>query len=57
MLTMHGVALVAELLAAACLVIALVGFAKWRQAPWLACCGAATLALIIAVLVVFEAST
>ena len=57
MLTLHGVALLAELFAAASLAIALVGFAKRREVPWLVCCGAATLALIIAVLVVVESST
>ena len=55
MVTLHGIALIAELIAAAWLAIALTGFAKWRAAPWLACCG--TLALIIAALVVIEAST
>ena len=57
MLTLHGVALLAELFAAASLAIALVGFAKWREVPWLVCCGAATLAMIIAVLVVIESSS
>jgi hypothetical protein len=50
-------ALIAELFAAIWLAIALASFTKWRKAPWLACCGAATLALIIAALVVIEAST
>ena len=54
MVTLHGIALIAELIAAAWLAIALAGFAKSRAAPWLAC---ATLALIIAALVVIEAST
>ena len=57
MLTLHGVGLLAELFAAASLAIALAGFAKWREVPWLVGCGAATLALIIAVLVVVESST
>ena len=57
MVTIHGIALIAELIAAAWLATALTGFAKWRGTPWLACCGVATLALIIASLVVIEAST
>jgi hypothetical protein len=57
MLKLQGAALMAELFAAACLAIALAGFAKWREAPWLICCGAAILALIIAALVVIDAST
>jgi hypothetical protein len=35
MVTLHGIALIAELIAAAWLAIALAGFAKWRAAPWL----------------------
>jgi hypothetical protein len=57
MLTLHGVALLAELFAAASLAIAVVGFARWREVPWLVCCGASILAMIIAVLVVIESST
>jgi hypothetical protein len=57
MITLHGIALIAELIAAAWLAIALAGFTKWRGAPWLTCCGVSTLALIIAALVVIEAST
>ena len=57
MLSLHGIALIAELVAAAWLAIALAGFTKWREALWLACCGVAILALIIAALVVIEAST
>ena len=57
MLTLHGIALIAELIAAAWLAIALASFTKRRKAPWLACCGVATLALIIAALVAIEAST
>ena len=57
MLMLHGLALLAELFAAGSLAIALAGFAKWREVPWLVCYGAATLALILAVLVVIESST
>jgi len=35
MIGFHGLALIAELVAAACLAIALAGFARWRDAPWL----------------------
>jgi len=54
---LHGIALIAELIATAWLAIALAGFTKWRGAAWLACCGVATPVLIIASLVVIEAST
>ena len=57
MVTIHGIALIAELVAVAWLTIALAGFIKWRGVPWLACCGVATLALIIASLVVIVAAT
>jgi hypothetical protein len=57
MVTLHGIALIAELIAAAWLAIALAGFTKWGGALWLACCGVATLVLIIASLVVIEGST
>jgi len=57
MVTIYGIALIAEVIAAAWLAIATAGFTKWRGAPWLACCGVATLALIIAALVVIQAST
>jgi hypothetical protein len=57
MVTIHGIALIAELIAAAWLAIALAGFTKWGGALWLACCGVATLVLIIASLVVIEGST
>jgi hypothetical protein len=57
MVTIHGIALIAELIAAAWLAIAIAGFTKWSGAPWLACCGVATLVLIIAALVVIQAST
>jgi hypothetical protein len=53
-ITLNGVALVGELVAAACLAIALVCFAKWRVTSWLVCCVVATLALIAAALVVIQ---
>jgi len=56
MTTLRGVASIAELIAAACLVVALAGFAKWRGASWLVCGAAAALALIVAALVVIGQS-
>jgi hypothetical protein len=56
MLTVRGVASIAELIAAACLVIALAGFARWRVASWLLGCAVATLALVVAALVVIGQS-
>ena len=56
MLTFRGVASIAELIAAACVVIALAGFAKLRVASWLVCCAAAALALVVAALVVIGQS-
>ena len=56
MLTLYGVALIAELSAAIWLAIALASFTKWRKAPWLAWCGVATLARIIAALVVIDST-
>ena len=56
MITVRGVAIIAELSAGAGLVIALVGFAKWRVAPWLVCCAVAILTLVVAALVVIGQS-
>ena len=55
--TLHGLALLAELFAAASLAVALVGFAKWREVPWLVCCGASTLAMITAALILIGSSS
>jgi hypothetical protein len=57
MISFHGLALIAELVAAECLAIALAGFARWRDVPWLLFCAVATLALIIAAVVLSNAST
>jgi hypothetical protein len=57
MIDFHGLALIAELVAALCLAIALAGFAKWRNGPWLAFCAAATIVFIITALVLSDAST
>jgi hypothetical protein len=57
MIGFHGLALIAELVAAACLAIALAGFARWRDMPWLLFCAVATVALIIAAVLLSNAST
>jgi hypothetical protein len=57
MITFEGLALMAEVAAAACLAIALAGFAKWRNVNWLVCCAIATAALIIAAVVMIDGST
>jgi hypothetical protein len=57
MLTPKDLALIAELAAAAGLVIALAGFAIRRSVPWLICSAMAFTALIVAVLLVIDAST
>ena len=56
MLSSTGVASIAELIAAVCLVVALAGFAKWRAASWLVCGAAAAVALVVAALVVIGQS-
>jgi hypothetical protein len=56
MLTLRGVASIAEVIAAICLVVALAGFAKWRVASWLVCGAAAAVALVVAALVVIGQS-
>jgi hypothetical protein len=57
MLTIKGAALIAELTAAAALVIALVGFRVRRTAPWLFCAAAALAMLMTTVLVIIDASS
>jgi hypothetical protein len=56
MLSSTGVASIAELVAAICLLVALACFAKWRAAPWLVCGGVAAVALVVAALVVIGQS-
>jgi hypothetical protein len=57
MLTPKGLSLIAELVAAAGLVIALAGFAIRRTVPWLICSAMAFTALIVAVLFIVDIST
>jgi hypothetical protein len=57
MFNLQGIASIAELIAVACIVIALIGFARWRVAWWLVFCVVAILALIVAALVAIKAST
>jgi hypothetical protein len=57
MINLQGIASIAELIAAACIVIALIGFARWRAAWWLVFCVVAILTLIVAALVAIKAST
>jgi hypothetical protein len=57
MITPKAVALIAELIAAAWLVIALTGFAIRRSKPWLAFTATAIAALIAAVTVLIDWST
>ncbi len=56
MLTLEGAALIAELIATAFLLFALIGFGLSRSTLLLACCAAAVLLLLIAATVVIESS-
>jgi hypothetical protein len=57
MVTLKGLALIAELVVAAGLVIALAGFGLRRTTPWLACCVMTFTMLIAVVLVIIESSS
>jgi len=57
MITPKGVALIAELIAAAWLIAGLFGFAVWRSKIWFACTAAAAAALIVAVTALIDLST
>jgi hypothetical protein len=59
MITPKGVALIAELIAAAWLIAGLFGFAVWRSKIWFACtaAAAAATALIVAVTALIDLST
>ena len=57
MITPTGVALIAELIAAACLVLALSGLAVCRSKIWFVCSAAAIAALIVIVTVLIDLST
>jgi hypothetical protein len=57
MVTLKGIALIAEIIAAALLVIALVGFRVRRTAPWLICAVVACAMLLTSVAVIIGASS
>ena len=57
MVTMGGVVLIVELIAAAALVIALAGLSIRRTAPWLLCSVVALTALIAAAMLIVASST
>jgi hypothetical protein len=57
MITVQGFALIAELAAAACLMVALAGFGVSRSKPWLMGSAVAFIALIVAVTMLIESST
>ncbi|MGD0148395.1 MAG: hypothetical protein ABSB77_07395 [Xanthobacteraceae bacterium] len=57
MITPKGLALIAELIAAALLIIALTGFAICRSKPWFAFTATAIAVLIAAVAVLIDWST
>jgi hypothetical protein len=57
MITSPGFALIAELVAAAFLIVALTGFTVRRSRPWLMGTAMAFVALIVAVTIVIEASS
>jgi hypothetical protein len=57
MLTLKGAALIAELIAAACLVVALAGFSTRRTTPWLVCSIVAGAILLTSVAVIIDASS
>ena len=57
MITPKGVALIAELIAAAWLIAGLFGFAVWRSKIWFACTAAAAVALIVVATALIDLST
>jgi hypothetical protein len=57
MITPEGVALIAELIAAAWFIVAVAGFAIYRSKPWFACGATALAALIVVVAVLIDLST
>ena len=57
MITPKGVALIAELIAAAWLIVGLFGFAIWRSKIWFACTAAAGVTLIVVVTALIDLST
>ena len=57
MVTLQGLALIAELAAAMLLIVALAGFGLSRSKPWLMGSAIAFIALIVAVTLLIESST
>ena len=57
MIKPEGVALIAELIAVAWLIVGLVGFAVWRSKIWFACAAAAAVALIVVATALIDLST
>ncbi|MGA9948395.1 MAG: hypothetical protein WBQ24_09120 [Xanthobacteraceae bacterium] len=57
MLTIHGAALIAELIAAAALIIALIGFRVRRTTPWLLYAAIALAMLMTTVVVIVGVSS
>lgn len=57
MLTSQGFGLIAELFAAVLLVVALTGFSVRRSKPWLIGAAIAFLMLLVALILVIDAST
>ena len=57
MLTFEGAALIAEVIAAALLIIALIGFRVRRTTPWLLCAAIALAMLMTTVAVIVDASS
>jgi hypothetical protein len=57
MLTIKGAALIAEVIAAALLIIALIGFRVRRTTPWLLCAAIALAIFMTTVIVVVDASS
>jgi len=57
MLRFEGIALIGELTAAACLVLALIGFRIRRSTPWLVCAAFAAAALLTTVVMIADVSS
>ena len=57
MLTFEGAALIAEVIAAALLIIALIGFRVRRTTPWPLCAAIAFAMFMITVVVIVDASS
>jgi hypothetical protein len=57
MLRFEGVAMIGELIAAACLIVALIGFRICRSTPWLVCAAFAAAALLTTVVMIADVSS